>query len=45
MSIILDTRTQSSMKSVQYNGRRDPGGYIKIEYGAQALLSDHVSFM
>ena len=27
MSIILDTRTQSTMKSVQYNGRQDPGGY------------------
>ena len=29
MSIILDTRTQSTMKSVQYNGRQDPGGYWK----------------
>ena len=27
MSIILDTRTQCTMKSVQYNGRQDPGGY------------------
>ena len=29
MSIILDTRTQSSVKSFQYNGRQDPGGYIR----------------
>ena len=27
MSIILDTRTQNTMKSVQYNGCQDPGGY------------------
>ena len=27
MSIILDTRTQSTLKNVQYNGRQDPGGY------------------
>ena len=30
MSIILDTSTQSTMKSVQYNGRKDPGGYVNI---------------
>ena len=30
MSIILDTRTQSTLKSVQYNGRQDPGGYVYI---------------
>ena len=29
MAIILDTRTQSTMKSVQYIGRQDPGGYIE----------------
>ena len=27
MSNILDIRTQSTMKSVQYNGLQDPGGY------------------
>ena len=27
MSIILDTRTQNTMKSGQYNGRQDPGGH------------------
>ena len=33
MSIILDTRTQSTMKIVQYHGRQDPGGYkYFIEY-------------
>ena len=28
MSIVLDTRTESTVKSVQYNGHQDPGGYI-----------------
>ena len=35
MSIILDTRTQSTMKSVQYNGRQDPGGYNKTDKDKQ----------
>ena len=28
MSNIYDSRTQRTMKSVQYNGRQDSGGYI-----------------
>ena len=30
MSIILDTRTQSTLKRFQYNVRQDPGGYDNI---------------
>ena len=29
MSSILDTRTQSTMKSAQYNGRQDPATHVK----------------
>ena len=44
MSIILDTRTQSTMKGVQYNGRQDPGGY-KRDSENRYKLGKHMYFI